>query len=333
MIGLYRVKQLLRKVRAKLLRWAAPHERLHRWLCCPFPLLAPYRRQHLAVRRGGGLGDVLMCTPALYAAWQRNPQLKITFYANYQEILKGLPFIHQIYHYKQAPPHAIRFSYEHLLPPPRHIAHIFADQIGIDLQDVRPHCVVDEAVLQQLKTRIPQGLPLITIQRRASSHTPNKNWPDAYWDALINLLQPDYFVIEIGQEKTAEQPRQEKNYFDWRGQTSLPELVALIKLADLHVGPVSSPMHIAAAVGTPCVIIYGGYEKPVCSQYEGHIQLYTDLPCSPCWLRTPCPYEKKCLTVIHPTTVLMSIQKLLRDQSANESRLTAARTIVSPLAS
>lgn len=328
MTGLYPLKQQLKKLYEKLLRWAAPYPWLHRWLCSPIPFLEPYRRKHLAVRRAGGLGDVLMCTPALYAAWQRNPQLRITFYADYPEILKGLPFIHEVCPLKQAPPHALRFRYWHLIPPPRHIARLFAEQIGIHLQDVRPHCVVDEAVLQQLRTKIPEGLPVITIQRQASSHTPNKNWPDAYWDELISLLQPDYIIIEIGQEKTGGQTLLTKNYLDWRGLTTLPELVALLKLADLHVGPVSSPVHIAAAVGTPCVVIYGGYESPVCSHYEGHIQLFTDVPCAPCWLRTPCPYDKKCLSVISPTTVLLSIQKMLQVQTAHGTHLPAENTPV-----
>ena len=57
-------------------------------------------------------------------------------------------------------------------------------------------------------------------------------------------------------------------------------------------------------------MIYGGYETPVTSCYEGNINLYTRLSCSPCWLKTPCPYEKKCLAMIHPEMVIEAVWKL-----------------------
>lgn len=45
---------------------------------------------------------------------------------------------------------------------------------------------------------------------------------------------------------------------DWTGQTSLPELAALIESAALLVGNDTSAVHIAAAVSTPSVCLLGG---------------------------------------------------------------------------
>jgi hypothetical protein len=44
--------------------------------------------------------------------------------------------------------------------------------------------------------------------------------------------------------------------------------------------------------------IYGGFIAPWESGYEQNINLFTKLPCSPCWLREPCPYDKKCMKQI-----------------------------------
>jgi ADP-heptose:LPS heptosyltransferase len=41
-------------------------------------------------------------------------------------------------------------------------------------------------------------------------------------------------------------------------------------------------MHIAAAVQTPAVVIYGGYIDPVCTGYPGNINLYSPVECDPC---------------------------------------------------
>ncbi len=86
--------------------------------------------------------------------------------------------------------------------------------------------------------------------------------------------------------------------------------MAAIGAADLHIGPVSGPVHIAAAVGTPAVVIYGGYEHPVCSGYAGNINLYSPVHCAPCWLVEPCPFALECLRMISPRMVEQSVQEL-----------------------
>ena len=105
--------------------------------------------------------------------------------------------------------------------------------------------------------------------------------------------------------------RASPSYVDLRGKTNLAELVATIAAGDLHVGPISGPVHIAAAVHVPSVVIYGGYEHPVCSSYPGNINLFTELRCSPCWLRDGCPYDRKCLRQIEADVVLDAVKKVL----------------------
>lgn len=57
-------------------------------------------------------------------------------------------------------------------------------------------------------------------------------------------------------------------------QTNLPELVELLRRALLFVGSDTGPMHMAAAVGTPCVAIFGPTLPEVCGPYGNrHITL------------------------------------------------------------
>jgi ADP-heptose:LPS heptosyltransferase len=100
------------------------------------------------------------------------------------------------------------------------------------------------------------------------------------------------------------------SHLDLRGRTTLPELIAAIAAADLLIAPETGSMHIAAAVGTPAVVIYGGYIDPVATGYPGHINLYSPVECAPCWLRTPCPYAKKCLHQITPDQVEAAVDRL-----------------------
>ena len=95
---------------------------------------------------------------------------------------------------------------------------------------------------------------------------------------------------------------------------TLPEITALASKATLFVGNDSGIAHIAAAVNTPSVVIFG-------SSNRDHWRPWTDAPNEivfeefPC---QPCPGyeckefgEPKCILSVKPETVFRSIQKVL----------------------
>jgi predicted lipopolysaccharide heptosyltransferase III len=75
----------------------------------------------------------------------------------------------------------------------------------------------------------------------------------------------------------------DRQVFNLAGKTSLGELAALIRSCRLFIGSDSSGMHIAAAVGTPTVVIFGP-SAPASWAPAGddHAIVQKDLPCVPC---------------------------------------------------
>ena len=70
------------------------------------------------------------------------------------------------------------------------------------------------------------------------------------------------------------------------GETSLRELACLYRRAALVISTDSGPMHIAAAVGTPVVALFGPTDPARTGPYgKGHRVLQQELPCSPCFLK------------------------------------------------
>lgn len=56
--------------------------------------------------------------------------------------------------------------------------------------------------------------------------------------------------------------------------TTLPELAAVVRRAKLFVGSDTGPMHLASAVGTPCVALYGPSRPELCGPFgDQHIVL------------------------------------------------------------
>ena len=233
----------------------------------------------------------------------KNPTNYVRFYTNFPTLVRGLPYIDEVLPYKDMPKGFIPLQYEDAIPLRAHFARVIGDNLGLNVRDVRPDCVIDFEIVKRFRElwhSLPR--PHIVVQRRASQWTPNKQWPENYWLELINVLSKKAGVIEIGSEMS-DPHISSKNYIDLRAQTSLEELVAAVAAADALVGPPSGPIHIAAAAGIPAVEIIGGYEHPTNSFYNGNATLYTALACAPCWLREPCPYNLKCLKMIKPNTV------------------------------
>jgi ADP-heptose:LPS heptosyltransferase len=94
------------------------------------------------------------------------------------------------------------------------------------------------------------------------------------------------------------------------GKTSLPELAYLYKKARLVITTDSGPMHLAAAVVTPVIALFGPTDPARTGPYgKDHTIIRTQLPCSPCFLKK-CP-TKKCMKDILPEQVLAVVENKL----------------------
>ena len=83
------------------------------------------------------------------------------------------------------------------------------------------------------------------------------------------------------------------------GKTSLLELVAVLKAAAAGVGPDSGPAHLAAAVGTPFVTLFGPTSPRRAAPYKyEHLVVQSDINCVSCY-KKKCPdHNNKCMLLI-----------------------------------
>src|SRR2546427_4116710 len=100
---------------------------------------------------------------------------------------------------------------------------------------------------------------------------------------------------------------------DLIGQTTLKELIALLRRARLLVTNDSGPMHLAAAVGTPVIALFGPTDPARTGPYgAGHTVLRSGVPCSPCFSRRCMnAVTMECLTSIAPQQVLETATRLV----------------------
>ncbi|MBF0287359.1 MAG: glycosyltransferase family 9 protein [SAR324 cluster bacterium] len=96
------------------------------------------------------------------------------------------------------------------------------------------------------------------------------------------------------------------------GKMTLLESAELLKHCTALVTNDTGPMHLAAAVGAPCVVTFSARDFPV-RWYpwgEQHEILRKDVTCSPCFL-DECPNENLCLSEITVDEVWQAVQRVV----------------------
>jgi heptosyltransferase II len=182
---------------------------------------------------------------------------------------------------------------------------------------------------------------LIGIQPGTSAAMRWKQWPIDRYRALIERLSaemPSLRIILFGNplevNMAAELMRGHESRITLAaGQTSVKQVAALIERCCSLICNDSGLMHVAVAVGTPVIAIYGPTDIRRTRPWgTGHTMIRHELPCSPCFrlegedqLRS-CPHHD-CLMSITPEEVFNKVFTALKDgrpDSAGEVSLPSA---------
>jgi lipopolysaccharide heptosyltransferase I len=152
---------------------------------------------------------------------------------------------------------------------------------------------------------------------------PTKRWPAPRFGELLARLAavwPDHRLAIIGsadERITADSIAAAAHapVEVLAGRTTLPQLLDLMRRSALLISNDSGPMHLAVAVGTPVVAIFGPTNPRHTGPYPAstHAVLRTSLPCSPC-LKSQCnePEPMKCLNDIEVEQVVAAAERLMK---------------------
>ncbi|HEV2235582.1 MAG TPA: glycosyltransferase family 9 protein [Ktedonobacterales bacterium] len=177
--------------------------------------------------------------------------------------------------------------------------------------------------------------PLVTMHVGADGFRGRKRWSTARFarvgTALVRRFGMHVLLVggpgdrELGEAVVAAMRGGVTNL---AGRTSLMETAALIERSTLFIGNDSCPLHIAAAVGTPAVGIYGPSNveqfRPLGGPRHRQRVVQSNLPCSPCyhfvgtdapWVPNLC-HSYACLKAINADDVIAAAASLLRGEEA-----------------
>ena len=195
-------------------------------------------------------------------------------------------------------------------------------------------------VLQKMGLKVDAGLPSLEIKKNIRDEVDKKlinwgispkerlialntagTWPTKRWTTkgfaqLGDELNRKYGkVILVGSQEDLSLVEKIVNLMETKpviatGKTSLQELAALLARCDLVISNDSGPVHVAAAVGTSTITIFGPSDdvkyRPL---GENHKVVKANIDCRPCGKHL-CPFgHHQCMTQINPVKILNELEQ------------------------
>jgi ADP-heptose:LPS heptosyltransferase len=201
---------------------------------------------------------------------------------------------------------------------------------GLDL-DLRPSAADHgraKALLLELSPGLPhQAGPIVAVHPGAGAAV--KLWPAERWAALSDAVARRWNAAIVLTGSAAERPLTEaiaqhmrRPALNLSGRTSLGELAAVFGQCDLVLGVDSGPLHMAVAVDTPTVHLFGPVSPAAFGPWGDpvrHVVIqasYGETPCHghPCdRLDYPAKYlaQHRCMATIALEDVLAAAEGLL----------------------
>lgn len=191
------------------------------------------------------------------------------------------------------------------IPPARHIIAVMCEQAGIvGPVTLRPYLTLTDAE-RAGGARVERQVVVQSAGVSKVQAMRTKQWYPERFQQVVDLLRGRYNFVQVGMP--SDPPLD--GVLDLRGRTSVRETAALLSQSLTFVSQVGLLMHLGRAVDRRGVIVYGGRETPAQSGFTGHENLYSPVPCSPCWRQRTCPYDVMCMQQITAADVAAAVER------------------------
>lgn len=232
-----------------------------------------------------------------------------------------------------------KFLLTHSLPFPENIQHqhlvvtykMLLTPLGIPVSSTPPALYVSAQEKESARTLLLQrGVPehayVIGINPGAAYGSAKCWLPERFREVTVRLLNdPDLYIVYFGDQATVSLCREicrdlPSRVINLAGMTSLRELTSLISLCDVLLTNDSGPMHIADALGTTLVALFGSTSEIVTGPYHRGNVIHKHVECSPCYQRV-CPIDFRCMKRIEAEEVYFAVKKALDAKRSHKSKL------------
>ncbi len=177
---------------------------------------------------------------------------------------------------------------------------------------VRPR---DREAVRVRRERAGADGPYVVVVPGAA-YGPAKSWPAERYRRMCEAIAPDVRVVLAGSASDRERcggiASGLAGVVNLAGETTLGEFFALAADADVVVANDSGAPHVAAALGTPVVVLFGSTSPAWTAPLGPRVDVLQHVvPCNPCFRRT-CPTQLECFNGIPVEHVAASVRAARR---------------------
>jgi len=202
-------------------------------------------------------------------------------------------------------------------------------ELGIKSGPLEPSIAITDdaaaAARQQLLERGWDGVRPVVVFASGAAYGHAKRWIPSFAARVITdiVRQRQATCVMVGNQGDIETVGEvvravdadaTPHVIDLTGQTTIPMLASVLSVAGACVANDSGAMHLAAAVGTPLVALFGPTredETAPLTRSDSLAEVLTHpVSCRPCMLRE-CPIDHRCMTGIVPERVHVALTSLL----------------------
>jgi ADP-heptose:LPS heptosyltransferase len=296
----------------------------------PFNPTLDWNEKHIWLYRGGGWGDLLMLTPTIRELKSRWPKCRIHVACggDYHSLFKGIDVITEYLPI----PNEMRseidclVEFEELvegnpMAEKEHMAQLFANQLGLRLENLKPEYYVTQEELELANQMYPRNnLPRIGIQFLASAFY--RSYP-LIGKVMVGLAK-DNEVFLFGTPGQIQMMEKIPNVTNLMAdKLGFRQSAAMVSTCDACVSPDSAMVHLCSALDKPCVALYGPFPSEL--RVTSNLTWTFDgkAPCAPCFFHAetpdqfpagmPCFEKKLCVALqsIDPERVIKKVLSLV----------------------
>ncbi len=196
------------------------------------------------------------------------------------------------------------------------------EPLGIPVSDTPPRLYLTPKEIHDAQTLlrqqgIPDGAMVVGINPGATYGSAKCWLPERFREVTERLLRDDnVYVVYFGDQNTVHLVKEicaglPSRVINLAGLTTLRELSSIISNCDVILTNDSGPMHIADAIGTPMVALFGSTSEIVTGPYRSGTIIHKHVECSPCYQRS-CHIDFRCMKRIEADEVYNAIIKYLK---------------------
>ena len=283
------------------------------------------------LRHREALGDTLMLTPLARALKKHRPDIRISIATRSPELFANNPHFEEVRDWHLfRDKGTVRLNYR--LEQARHPHYV--EEMWMDLWDFLTEKKIVSGARPELEGRHPElfltpdekkrGLELLGVKGKRTKPilalisggklkpTHNREWGYANYVALAEAFAPHADLVQVSGEKPIVLPSTGKPVKTIKAE--IRDLAGALSECDAFVTQEGGLMHVARAVNTPSIVIFGGTLLPEHSGYDRMTNLFNKPECSPCRaLRHNCMHLK-CMVPITPKLVAEHVLKLMAER-------------------